>query len=92
MSSYGLNNIRDYLGNKEFKGNEILNFGIMIVLSILLISGGIIIIQDEDIYKKIYKDLSELTDEQLKNHYLFFGINEKRFYKIPDDFDCNIYK
>jgi len=53
MSSY--NTIRDYFGNKEFKGSEIMQFSIMIVLGIFLISGGIIILQSEDIFNKIYE-------------------------------------
>jgi len=57
MSSY--NTIRDYFGNKEFKGSEIMQFSIMIVLGIFLISGGIIILQSEDIFNKIYEGFSD---------------------------------
>jgi len=59
MSSY--NTIRDYFGNKEFKGSEIMQFSIMIVLGIFLISGGIIILQSEDIFNKIYEGFSSTS-------------------------------
>jgi len=59
MSSY--NTIRDYFGNKEFKASEILQFSIMIVLGIFLIFGGIIILQDEEIFKKIYEGFQSPT-------------------------------
>jgi hypothetical protein len=44
------------------------------------------------IYRSIYKDLEKLDDNQLKNHYLNYGIKEKRIYKLPEDFDPSIYK
>ena len=58
---------------------------------------------DPVIYKKLNKDLKNLTDEEATNHYLTNGINEKRIYIInncikdkndlpPDDFDPVIYK
>ena len=46
---------------------------------------------DPNIYKK-YKDLSNLTDSQLEEHYVLYGINEKRIYKLPEDFNINTYK
>jgi len=53
MSSY--NTIRDYFGNKQFKGSEIIQSSIMIILGIFLVSGGFIILQDEEIFKKMYE-------------------------------------
>lgn len=55
MSSYGLNSIRGYFDEKQFKGNELIQFGIMMTLAILLIVGGVFILQGEDIFKKIYE-------------------------------------
>jgi hypothetical protein len=57
---------------------------------------------DPEIYKKLNKDLSHLSDLDATNHYLTNGISEKRNYKIsedniikvklPEDFDPVIYK
>ena len=50
-----MDSIRNYLGEKEFRMSEILQFSIMLLLSGFLIGGGIIILNDEDIFKKIYE-------------------------------------
>jgi hypothetical protein len=50
-----MDSIRNYLGEKEFRVSEILQFSIMLLLSGFLIGGGIIILNDEDIFKKIYE-------------------------------------
>jgi len=50
-----MDSIRNYLGEKEFRMSEILQFAIMLLLSGFLIGGGIIILNDEDIFKKIYE-------------------------------------
>ena len=55
MSSYGLTSIKGYFDEKQITGNEILQFCIMMILSILLIIGGVFILQGEDIFKKIYE-------------------------------------
>jgi hypothetical protein len=55
-----MDSIRNYLGEKEFRISEILQFGIMFLLSGFLIGGGIIILKDEDIFKKIYEGYQEL--------------------------------
>jgi hypothetical protein len=56
------------------------------------ISNEIPIDFDSNIYKFINKDLAHLNDEQSKNHYLEYGINELRLYKLPEDFNPVIYK
>jgi len=57
-------------------------------------------------YKNIHNDLQNMKDEELINHYLCYGYQEKRIYKIkyekandekmnlkiPNDFECTIYK
>ena len=45
-------------------------------------------------YKKFNDDLKDMNDQQLKEHYLTYGIHEGRIYKynLPDDFDVNGYK
>ena len=56
-----------------------------------------------EVYKSIYNDLSKLNNEELIDHYLKFGIKEKRIYKkprkneklnskLPEDFNPNLYK
>lgn len=50
-----MDSIRNYLGEKEFRMSEILQFSIMLLLAGFLIGGGIIILNDEDIFKKIYE-------------------------------------
>ena len=49
-----------------------------------------------EIYKLLNHDLNMLNNKELIDHYLTFGINEKRIYKIPDNlpknFNCKIYK
>jgi hypothetical protein len=49
------------------------------------------------VYKSIYNDLAKLNNEELIDHYLKFGIKEKRIYKklnskLPEDFNPNLYK
>ena len=43
-------------------------------------------------YAKIYSDLTKLNRRQLENHYIKYGKNEGRHYKLPDDFDATEYK
>jgi len=50
-----MDNINNYLNEKQFKGSEVMQSAIMFLLSAFLIGGGIIIINDEDIFKKIYE-------------------------------------
>ena len=49
---------------------------------------------EPNIYKLLNKDLSNMNNEELKNHYINFGFKENRIYKIiiPNDFEPNIYK
>ena len=56
-----MDSIRNYLGEKEFRMSEILQFGIMFLLSGFLIGGGIIILNDEEIFKKIYEGYQDDT-------------------------------
>jgi len=44
---------------------------------------------DPEMYKNFNQDLNNMTDEELRNHYLEHGINEHRIYKIdlPENFD-----
>lgn len=57
------------------------------------------------LYKKLNKDLQHFNDEEAIEHYLIYGINEKRDYKkkekkniiildngLPSDFDTTLYK
>ncbi len=46
------------------------------------------------IYKSLYPDLSNLTDDELLDHYINYGFNENRIYKItlPNDFNTSNYK
>jgi hypothetical protein len=46
------------------------------------------------LYKKIYGDLSHMTDEQAAQHYVHHGIKENRIYKIDKEieFDPVVYK
>ena len=55
------------------------------------------------LYKKLNKDLQHFNDEEAIEHYLIYGIYEKRYYKkkksinildnvLPSDFDPNLYK
>jgi len=43
-------------------------------------------------YKNNYNDLKSLSHENIKEHYLNYGINENRIYKLPDDFIPENYK
>ena len=45
-------------------------------------------------YKNLYDDLLHMNEEELKYHYINYGINENRIYKItlPYDFNCNNYR
>jgi hypothetical protein len=60
-----MDSIRNYLGEKEFRMSEILQFGIMFLLSGFLIGGGIIILNDEEIFKKIYEGYHSDTTAEL---------------------------
>lgn len=44
------------------------------------------------IYKHIYNDLTNMTDEEAIQHYICHGINENRKYKYEDIFNPTIYK
>lgn len=55
-----MDSIRNYLGEKEFRMSEILQSAIMFLLAGFLIGGGIIILNDEEIFKKIYEGYEEL--------------------------------
>ena len=46
------------------------------------------------LYKNIYNDLNNLSENELKLHYLNYGIKENRVYKLnlPYDFNTNIYR
>jgi hypothetical protein len=46
------------------------------------------------IYKRLNSDLINMNIKELLNHYLEYGINENREYKIdlPDNFNANTYK
>lgn len=51
---------------------------------------------DYKFYQKYYKDLRNMSKDQLLNHYIKNGKKEKRIYNIkyiiPKDFDCNFYR
>ncbi len=48
---------------------------------------------DVNIYKFLYKDLQNLSDEKAKQHYIEYGKNENRIYKINEkDEEINIRK
>ena len=46
---------------------------------------------DYNIYR-FYNDLSGLNNEALRIHYISYGSNEGRLYKLPDNFNVEIYK
>ena len=43
-------------------------------------------------YRHFNKDLSYMNDNELQHHYLDYGKNESRKYKLQDDFDINAYR
>jgi len=43
-------------------------------------------------YRHLNKDLSYMNDDELKHHFLDYGKNELRKYKLQDDFDINAYR
>lgn len=45
-----------------------------------------------DLYRLFYEDLRNYDNVFLKNHYLDFGKNEGRHYKLPDGFTIESYK
>ncbi len=47
---------------------------------------------DKFIYKRLYKDLNVLNDDQLENHFIHFGFKEGRLYRLPCDFNPDVYK
>ena len=47
---------------------------------------------NHDIYKKIYRDVENLDDTELEEHYLLIGMKQHRIYNIPNDFDPIFYK
>ena len=44
------------------------------------------------VYKKLYNDISSYTNDSALIHYINNGFKEGRLYKIPDNFDIEIYK
>ena len=44
-----------YFGEKRFTGSQIIQTCVMVGLSILMINGGFTIINNEEIYRKIYE-------------------------------------
>lgn len=46
---------------------------------------------DYNIYRS-YNDLSTFDNESLKIHYITYGSNEGRLYKLPDNFNFDIYR
>ena len=47
---------------------------------------------DYNTYQKIYNDIRNLNPYQLKQHYIEYGYKENRIYKIPSDFNANVYR
>jgi hypothetical protein len=51
---------------------------------------------DVTIYRSFNKDLNDLTDDELINHFINYGYNENRLYniniKLPNDFNINAYR
>ena len=70
---YGINEKRDY--KKKEKKN------------IIILDNGLPSDFDTTLYKKINKDLQHFNDEEAINHYLIYGINEKRKYLVNNDSD-----
>ena len=71
---YGINEKRDYKKKKEKK-------------NIIILDNGLPSDFDTTLYKKINKDLQHLSNEEAINHYLIYGINEKRKYLVNNDSD-----
>ena len=46
---------------------------------------------DYNVYRT-YNDLSMLDNESLRIHYISYGKNEGRLYKLPDNFNFDVYK
>ena len=47
---------------------------------------------DIDVYKLLNNDLSKLSNIFIKLHYLEYGFEEERIYKLPDNFNIEYYK
>jgi hypothetical protein len=45
-----------------------------------------------DLYRLFYEDLRQFNNNELMIHYLDFGRNEGRIYKLPNDFNIKAYK
>jgi hypothetical protein len=45
-----------------------------------------------DIYKYLNKDLVNLNNEELRNHFIGFGIKEGRQFCLPNNFNVNAYR
>jgi hypothetical protein len=47
-----------------------------------------------EFYKFLYDDIQNLSDNDVVNHYITYGINEGRIYKniLPDNFDIDLYR
>ena len=53
MSSF--NAVRSYFSEKRVTGSELLSFSVLAFISFFLIYGGVLILQSEDIFKKVYE-------------------------------------
>jgi hypothetical protein len=53
MSSF--NAVSAYFSQKRVTGSQLLNFSVYGFISILLIYGGVLILQSENIFKKVYE-------------------------------------
>lgn len=47
---------------------------------------------DQNVYRTIYPDISQFNIYDLISHYIEFGRNECRYYKMADGFDFNYYR
>ena len=47
---------------------------------------------DQNVYRTIYPDISHFNIYDMISHYIEFGRNEGRYYKMPDGFDFNYYR
>lgn len=69
--AYGFRNIQSYMGEKQISGKELYSFSIMIIFASLLIYGGVIILNNEEIFRKLYEGFqvsdSASSSPQLKS-------------------------
>ena len=83
-------NIVEY--KKLYNNINNLNIHEMEQLNKEYINNGLPIDFDCMVYSKIYPDLSNLNRKQLEDHYIKYGKDERRLYKLPTDFDYVSYK